>query len=155
MSNVLEGGCFCKTVRYRLTSAPMIVHCCHCLNCQSQTGSAFAINAIIETDRIEMLCGEPAVTELQSGGGGPHDVYRCPDCLTAVWSDYGRRPGLRFVRVGTLDDPSALPPDVHIFTRSKQPWVGLPENIPTFEVFYEPKQVWSAESRERRRAATR
>ncbi len=132
----------------------MIVHCCHCLNCQSQTGSAFVINALIETDRIQLLGGEPAVTELESGGGGPHDVYRCPDCLTAVWSDYGRRSGLRFVRVGTLDDPTTLSPDVHIFTRSKQPWVGLPENIPAFEVFYEPQQVWSAESRERRRVAT-
>ena len=155
MSDSFEGGCFCKAVRYRLTSLPMIVHCCHCLNCQSQTGSAFAINALVETDRIELLGGEPAATELQSGGGGPHDVYRCPDCLTAVWSDYGRRPGLRFVRVGTLDDPTTISPDVHIFTRSKQPWVGLPENIPAFEVFYDPKQVWSAESRERRRAATR
>ena len=155
MGDSFEGGCFCKAVRYRLTSLPMIVHCCHCLNCQSQTGSAFVINALIETDRIELLGGEPVGTELQSGGGGPHDVYRCPDCLTAVWSDYGRRPGLRFVRVGTLDDPTTLSPDVHIFTRSKQPWVGLPENIPAFEVFYEPKQVWSAESRERRRVATR
>ena len=155
MNNGPEGGCFCKAVRYKLISAPMIVHCCHCLNCQSQTGSAFVINALIETDRIELLGREPAATELQSGGGGPHDVYRCPDCLTAVWSDYGRRPGLRFVRVGTLDDPTTLPPDVHIFTRSKQPWVGLPKSVPAFEVFYDPKQVWSATSRERRSAATR
>ena len=150
MSTGLEGGCFCKSVRYRLTSDPMFVHCCHCLSCQSQTGSAFVINAIIETDRIELLSGEPVVTELMSGGGGPHDVYRCPDCLVAVWSDYGRRPGLRYVRVGTLDDPTALSPDVHIFTRSKQPWVGLPENVPAFEVFYKMKELWPAESLERR-----
>jgi len=152
MSDSFEGGCFCKALRYRLTSAPMFVHCCHCLNCQSQTGSAFVINALIETERIELLSGKPALTELLSGGGGPHDVYRCPDCLTAVWSDYGRRPGMRFVRVGTLDDPAALSPDVHIFTRSKQPWVGLPENVPAFEVFYDRKQLWPAESLERRRA---
>jgi hypothetical protein len=131
----------------------MFVHCCHCLNCQSQTGSAFVINALIETDRIELLSGEPVVTELVSGGGGPHDVYRCPDCLVAVWSDYGRRPWLRFVRVGTLDDPTALSPDVHIFTRSKQPWIGLPENVPAFEVFYDMKELWPAESLRRRRAA--
>ena len=153
MSGRFEGGCFCKSVRFRLTSEPMFVHCCHCLNCQSQTGSAFVINALIETQRIELLSGEPVVTALQSGGGGPHDVYRCPDCLVAVWSDYGRRPWLRFVRVGTFDDPSALTPDVHIFTRSKQPWVRLPENVPAFEVFYDVDELWPADSLERRRAA--
>jgi len=131
----------------------MFVHCCHCLNCQSQTGSAFVINALIETDRIELLVGEPIVTALRSGGGGPHDIYRCPECLTAVWSDYGRRPWLRFVRVGTLDDPTVLSPDVHIFTRSKQPWVGLPESVPAFEVYYKMKELWPAASLERRHAA--
>jgi len=151
MSDSLEGGCFCKKVRYRLTSAPMFVHCCHCLNCQSQTGSAFVLNALIETSRIELLSGEPMVTELRSGDGGPHDVYRCPDCLVAVWSDYGRRPGLRFVRIGTLDDPKALSPDVHIFTRSKQPWIRLPEDVPAFEVFYDLDELWPAEALERRR----
>jgi hypothetical protein len=124
----------------------MFVHCCHCLNCQSQTGSAFVINAIIETERIEQLSGETVVTELQAGDGRPHDIYRCPDCLCAVWSDYGRRPGVRCVRVGTLDDPTALAPDVHIFTRSKQPWVRLPDGIPAFEVLYDAKQLWPAAS---------
>ena len=133
----------------------MFVHCCHCLNCQSQTGSAFVINAIIETKRIELLSGEPIVTQLESGDGSPHDIYRCPECLCAVWSDYGRRPELRFVRVGTLDEPTAISPDVHIYTRSKQPWVRLPDDIPAFETFYDVKRVWSAESLQRRRAAVR
>lgn len=153
MSESFSGGCFCKAVRYRLTSEPLFVHCCHCLNCQSQTGSAFVINAIIETDRIEIRSGEPVVTELQSGDGGHHDVYRCPDCLCAVWSDYGRKPYRRFVRVGTLDDPTALSPDVHIFTRSKQPWVRLPDDVPAFEVFYDVPKLWPPESLERAKAA--
>ena len=153
MSESLEGGCFCKAVRYRLTSKPMIVHCCHCRNCQAQTGSAFVINALIETDRIELSSGEPEITTIETGGGKPHDVYRCPACQTAVWSDYGRRAGVRFVRVGTLDDPAALPPDVHIFTRSKLPWVGLPGCVPSFEVFYKTEELWPAASLERRRAA--
>jgi len=153
MSSRLEGGCFCGKVRYRLTSAPMFVHCCHCRNCQNQTGSAFVLNAIIETDRIELLAGRPEVGTVESGGGRPHDIYRCPDCRVAVWSDYGRRPGLRFVRVGTLDDPAALPPDVHIFTRSKLPWVGLPENVPAYAVYYETDKLWPPESLARRRAA--
>jgi hypothetical protein len=149
----LEGGCACGEVRYRLTSAPMFNHCCHCLDCQRQTGSAFVLNALIETDRIEILKGAPEPTEMPTDSGRPHDVWRCPKCLTALWSDYGRRPALRFVRIGTLDDPSALEPDVHIFTRSKQPWIGLPADTPAFEIYYDTKTLWPAEALERRKAA--
>ena len=148
-----EGGCACGELRFRLTSRPMFVHCCHCLDCQRQTGSAFVLNALIETDRIEVLAGKPSPVPVPTDSGGPHDVYRCPTCQTAVWSDYGRRPGLRFVRVGTLGAPSALAPDVHIFTRSKQPWVGLPAEVPAFEVYYDTESLWPAESMARRRAA--
>jgi hypothetical protein len=148
-----EGGCACGEVRYRLASRPMFVHCCHCLDCQRQTGSAFVLNALIETDRIEQLAGEPRPISMPTDSGGPHDIYRCPKCLTAVWSDSGRRPAMRFLRVGTLDTPSALSPDVHIFTRSKLPWVGLPAETPQFEVYYEMSKLWPAESLARRRAA--
>ena len=148
----LEGGCSCGAVRYRLTSAPLFVHCCHCLDCQRQTGSAFVINALIETDRIERLSGEPEAVSMPTESGRPHDIYRCPKCLTAVWSDYGRRPALRFVRVGTLDEPSALAPDVHIFTRTKLPWLRLPEDVPAVEVYYDMQKLWPAESLARRQA---
>ena len=148
-----DGRCACGEVRYRLTSRPMFVHCCHCLDCQRQTGSAFVLNALIETDRIEMLAGEPAAVPVPTDSGGPHDVYRCRTCQTALWRDYGRRPGMRFVRVGTLEDPAAIPPDVHIFTRSKQPWVGLPPDVPAFAVYYDTKTLWPAEALARRRAA--
>jgi hypothetical protein len=107
-------------------SEPMFVHCCHCRDCQRQTGSAFVLNALIETDRISVLSGHPEAVAVPTESGHPHDIHRCPDCRIALWSDYGRRPKLRFVRVGTLDDPTLLPPDVHIFTRSKLPWVRLP-----------------------------
>jgi hypothetical protein len=152
MSDLLEGGCACGAVRYRLTSAPMFVHCCHCLDCQRQTGSAFVLNALIETDRIALLSGDPQPIAVPTDSGRPHDIWRCPACHTALWSDYGRRQALRFVRVGTLDDPTALQPDVHIFTRSKQPWVALPEGVPAFEVYYSTKDLWPAASLERRRA---
>src|SRR5262245_5467100 len=115
MTETFEGGCACGEVRYRLASRPMFVNCCHCKDCQRQNASAFAINALIETDRIEMLSGEPRPTRMPTDSGRPHDVYRCPACQTALWSDYGGRPWVRFVRVGTLDEPSALPPDAHIF----------------------------------------
>ncbi|HEX3667412.1 MAG TPA: GFA family protein [Rhizomicrobium sp.] len=147
-----EGGCACGAVRYRLASRPMFVHCCHCRDCQRQTGSAFVINAIIESARIELLSGAPEPVGVPTDSGRPHDVYRCPDCRTALWSDYGGRPQLRFVRVGTLDEPHALRPDVHIFTRSKLPWVGLPADTPAYEIYYDMKSLWPAESLTRRKA---
>ncbi len=152
MTGGLVGGCSCGAVRYRLTTAPMFVHCCHCRDCQRQTGSAFVINALIETDRIERLAGEPDPVLVPTDSGRPHEIHRCPNCRIAVWSDYGRRPALRFVRVATLDDASAIRPDVHIFTRSKLPWVRLPDGVPAFEVYYDLKTLWPAESQERRRA---
>ena len=152
MSVSLEGGCSCGAVRYRLTSAPMFVHCCHCLDCQRQTGSAFVINALIETDRIEQLSGEPEAVSMPTDSGRPHDIYRCPKCRIAVWSDYGRRRAIRFLRVGTLEKPSALSPDVHIFTRSKLPWLRLPEGVPAVEVYYDMQKLWPAESLARREA---
>jgi hypothetical protein len=152
MSTSLEGRCACGAVRYRLTSAPMFVHCCHCLDCQRQTGSAFVLNAIIETERIVLGAGDPQPVPVPTDSGRPHEIYRCPACQTAMWSDYGRRPNYRFVRIGTLNDPTALAPDAHIFTRSKQPWVRLPEGARAFEVFYELEQEWPAESLARRRA---
>jgi hypothetical protein len=153
MSKTFEGGCACGAVRYRLTSPPMFVHCCHCKDCQRQTGSAFVLNALIETDRIDLLSGKPEPVRVPTDSGRPHDIYRCPKCQIALWSDYGGRPRLRFVRVGTLDEPQAMPPDVHIFTRSKQPWVTLPEGVPAFEVYYDSKSLWPAEALARRNAA--
>jgi hypothetical protein len=153
MADMLEGGCACGAVRYRLDAAPMFVHCCHCRDCQRQTGSAFALNAIIETDRIAVLKGEPEAVAVPTDSGSPHDIHRCPACRTAVWSDYGRRGFWRFVRVGTLDNPAALAPDVHIYTRSKLPWVALPEGVPAFEVYYDRKLLWPAEAQARLRAA--
>lgn len=152
----LEGGCACGAVRYRLRSAPMFVHCCHCTSCQTETGSAFALNALIESDRVETLAGapEPLMTPSESGRG--QQVWRCPACRGAVWSNYGgAKDLLRFVRVGTLDRPGALPPDIHIYTRSKLPWVQLPEGALAAEAYYDSKALWPAASLERRAALFR
>jgi hypothetical protein len=146
------GRCACGAVRYRLLSPPLFVHCCHCLDCQRQTGSAFVLNALIEADRVALLSGAPVAITVPTDSGLPHDIYRCPTCQVALWSTYGGRRQLRFVRVGTLDDPAALKPDVHIYTRSKQPWVVLPENVPAFPAYYDSKTVWPAESLSRRAA---
>jgi hypothetical protein len=152
MSDKLEGGCACGAVRYRMTGPPMFVHCCHCRDCQRQTGSAFVLNALIETARVEIAGTEPRRFEMPTDSGRPHGIYRCPTCGTAVWSEYGGLAKLRFVRVGTLDDPQALAPDVHIYTRSKQPWLKLPEGVPAFEAYYDSKTLWPEASLARRRA---
>lgn len=146
-----EGGCSCGEVRFRLTSDPLFVHCCHCLNCQRQTGSAFVINLLIETDRVELLAGETQPVDVPRDDGSAQTIFRCPSCQVAVFSQYGH-PGFRFVRAGTLDDPAGVSPDVHIFTRSKVSWVTLPEAVPAFEVYYDSKALWPPESLERRAA---
>ena len=146
------GGCACGAVRFALKSEPMVVHCCHCKDCQRQTGSAFVINALIEADRVEELCGETKPSRMPTDSGKPHDIFRCTQCGTAVWANYGGMSALRFVRVGTLDDPTALEPNVHIYVRSKQPWVRLPDGVPAFDAYYKSKTVWRPESLARRRA---
>lgn len=150
----LEGGCACGEVRYRLTSAPMFVNCCHCTSCQTETGSAFVINAMIEADRVSLLRGAPEAVLTPSESGSGQTVWRCPICQVALWSNYaGAGPGVHFVRVGTLDDSAACPPDAHIFTRSKLPWVILPEGAPVFDIFYDPAIQWSADTQARMAAA--
>ena len=153
MTDRLDGGCACDRVRYRMGAKPMFVHCCHCKDCQRQTGTAFVLNALIEADRVELLSGAPTPTTMPTESGRPHIVFRCADCGTAVWSEYGGLTRLRFVRVGTLDDPTALPPDVHIYTHSKLPWIALPADVPAFEAYYSAREVWPAESLDRRKAA--
>jgi hypothetical protein len=143
-----EGGCACGEVRYRLTSDPLFTHCCHCLNCQRQTGSAFVINLLIEADRVDLLAGVPQRVDVPRDDGRTQRIYRCPTCQVAVYSDYGR-PEVLFVRGGTLDQPSGVTPDVHIFTKSKLGWVTLPDSVPAFEVYYDSKVLWPAASLER------
>ena len=148
-----DGGCTCRQVRFRLTSKPLFVHCCHCSWCQRETGSAFALNAMIEADRVQLLQGEVEVIETPSQSGKGQRISRCPTCKIAVWSNYsGAGDAVRFVRVGTLDEPSRLPPAIHIFTTSKQPWVVLPAGTPAEAEYYRASERWSPESLERRAA---
>jgi hypothetical protein len=151
---IREGGCSCGGVRYRLTSDPLFVNCCHCLNCQRQTGSAFVINVLIELDRVEIVVGEPQLVEVPRDDGSAQEIFRCPRCQTALYSRYSH-PVVAFVRAGTLDEPASVSPDAHIFTRSKLPWVTLPESVPSFEVDYDSDALWPAESLERVRALRR
>lgn len=149
----LEGGCSCRAVRYRMTTRPLFVHCCHCRWCQRETGSAFALNAMVEAERVQLLQGEieRVVTPSESGKG--QKIVRCAHCRVALWSHYaGAGDAVCFVRVGTLDAPDHLPPDIHIFTTSKQPWVLLPPDTPAVAGYYRRAEHWPAESLERARA---
>ena len=149
----LDGGCDCGRVRYRLASRPLFVHCCHCRWCQRESGAAFALNALIESERLVHLREEPQIIDTPSQSGRGQRIARCPHCRIALWSHYcGAGPILRFARVGTLDTPDVLRPDIHIFTASKQPWVLLPEGTPAVREFYDPKAYWPPESLERRQA---
>ncbi|MGH8128060.1 MAG: GFA family protein [Gammaproteobacteria bacterium] len=152
-AQTFDGGCTCGAVRYRMTSPPMFVHCCHCRWCQRETGTAFALNAMIEADRVTLLQGTPDIANTPSLSGKGQKIARCPTCRIALWSNYaGAGDALRFIRVGTLDEPDRVPPDIHIFTASKQPWVVLPPDTPAVEEFYDRRQYWPSESLERRRA---
>ena len=148
-----EGGCTCRAVRYRMTSDPLFVNCCHCRWCQRETGASFALNAMIEADRVVLLRGTPEVINTPSNSGKGQKITRCPTCRIALWSNYaGAGDAVRFVRVGTLDEPDRLPPDIHIYTESKQPWVRLPDGARAVPQYYNRNEVWSAAALERRRA---
>ena len=149
-----EGGCTCREVRYRMTSAPMFVHCCHCRWCQRETGASYALNALIEADRVVLLSGEVEVIDTPSNSGKGQKIARCSTCRVAVWSSYaGSGDAVRFVRVGTLDEPGRLKPDIHIYTSSRQPWVVLSEDVPVVAEYYDRSARWPKESLARREAA--
>jgi hypothetical protein len=152
-ATLFDGGCTCRALRYRLVGRPLFVHCCHCRWCQRETGASFALNALIEADRVELLQGEVVVVDTPSSSGRGQRIARCPSCHVALWSNYGGGgDAVRFVRVGTLDEPDRLPPDVHIFTASKQPWVVLAPGTPAVPEYYKASELWPKESLERRAA---
>lgn len=149
----MEGGCTCRNVRYQLSGKPMIVHACHCRWCQRETGTAHALNAVYEADRVVHTAAEPEIIVTPSASGKGQSIGRCPACKVAVWSNYpGAGPLARYVRVGSLDQPDTCPPDIHIFTSTKQPWVTLPQDAKVVPEFYDPAQVWSPDARARWRS---
>lgn len=151
----VDGGCACAAVRFRVETAPLFVHCCHCRWCQRETGSAYAINAMIESTRVHVIAGEPVTIHTPSESGKGQDIVRCPECQVAVWSHFaGAGPAISFVRVGTLDNPDACPPDVHIFTESSQGWIDPGDGVPVFPRFYKRAELWPQSSLDRIRALT-
>ena len=149
-SNIHQGGCACGKARYQVTGTPLFVHCCHCSCCQQQSGSAFAINAMIEADRVELVSGETEVVQTPTPSGRGQNITRCAECKNALWSNYGGAgDAMRFVRVGTLASPDVFPPDIHIYTSTKQDWVQLSGPVPVVEEYYNSAEYWPVESLER------
>jgi len=149
----LSGGCDCTHIRYQLESNPLFVHCCHCRWCQRETGASFALNALIEANRVTLLGNDPEIVKTPTASGKGQMIARCPKCRIAVWSNYsGSGQSIRFVRVGTLDVPDCLPPDIHIYTGSKQPWVLLSPDTPAVTEYYDLERYWPSESLVRRNA---
>ena len=148
-----EGGCACGEVRYRMNREPLFVNCCHCSWCQRETGASFALNAILESSELQLLKGEPKHIDTPSESGKGQVIVRCPNCNVAVWSHYaGSGDKLSTVRSGTLDQPGLVRPGAHIFTESKQEWLELPEGVPVFEQYYDPRKIWPSASQERFKA---
>lgn len=148
------GGCACARVRYELRATPMFTHCCHCRWCQRETGSAFVINALVETASIAIIAGAPTPVDTPSESGRGQKIVRCPNCQVALWSFYtGIGPKVAFLRAGCLDNPDRIRPDIHIFTASRQPWVTLNDDIPIKEEYYRRSEEWPAEALERLRIA--
>lgn len=151
MTYPIEGGCTCRAVRYRMTDSPLFVHCCHCTWCQRETGTAFALNALIEAEKVVVLSGEPEMIHTPSASGDGQEIVRCPDCKVALWSHYGGNLLAKFVRVGTLDEPNHCPPDIHIFTSTRQDWVVLdPAGAPAVPEYYQRSKYWPEASLRRR-----
>ncbi len=153
VERTLEGGCICGAVRYKVQAPAMIVHCCHCSWCQREAGSAFVINGLIERDRIDLSQGELAHCQIPTASGKGQRVARCGECHTALWSHYafaGIGEKVAFLRVGTLDDPSTMPPDVHIFTAHQPPWLTVQGKA--FKGYYRSRDVWSEAGLARKRA---
>lgn len=146
------GRCACGQVSYVAQGAPIIVHCCHCTYCQRESGSAFALNYLIEAEAVT-LEGEVETVLTPSASGRGQAILRCPRCHVAVSSHYSMGPAVHFLRVGTMDDKDGIAPGVHIYTSTRQAWVMLDPAVPAFADFYDPKAFWGEETLARVRRA--
>jgi hypothetical protein len=152
-ARTFPGGCVCGATRFALKAAPLFVHCCHCRDCQRQSGAPFIVNAMIEAVKIAVTKGDPLAVAVPSSSSSAHHVFRCPDCASPLWSRYGVRAPMRYVRAAALDTPEQFPPQAHIFVRSKAPWLAIDDTIPAYQRWYDRAKLWPAPSLERLAAA--
>ncbi len=150
MDRILEGGCQCGDIRYRVAGAPLTFYACHCTECQKQSASAFGLSLWVRRSDFELVSGAPKVFERPTDSGNTMRCAFCPDCGTRLHHALRDETEIYSLKGGSLDDLSGLTPVGHIWVRSKQPWVDLAalpgdlvfETEPAdFEVL---KQAWKA-----------
>jgi hypothetical protein len=149
IEDLIDGGCACGAVRYRLLKPPLFVHCCHCTRCQRESGTAYVAHGMIERANLEWD-GEVTAVRLPTDSKTRHEIVHCAACLTPLWGQHGRQPSVMvYLKVGTFDAPERCPPNAHIFVRSKLAWVAINPDIPQFARYYNAAKVWPQESLER------
>ena len=126
------GGCLCGAVRYTCSEAPLTAYHCHCRDCQKASGSAFATCLLMKESAVRLTSGEPRQFEVETDSGNRLTRLFCGNCGSQLFSKISQYPKLRVVKAGTLDDPSWLKPERHIWTSSMQPWLGLDDQLPCF-----------------------
>ena len=128
MNPPYTGQCLCGAVQYKVNEGPLVVYACHCTDCQKRSGSAFGLSMWVHRNAIEVTKGEATLQTLKHSDGRPRFVRICAECGTRLWSEPAKRQELAVIRPGTLNDTSSLRPAAHIWTRSAQPWVVIPED---------------------------
>jgi hypothetical protein len=133
MTEELNGGCLCGSVRFRTTQAPLRTLACHCKFCQRVTGSAYFAESMFPTSAVQFNTGKlNSYEHLSDGSGKKVFVHFCPDCGTTVSLTFERWPDIRGIARGCYDDPDAVTVSSHIWTRSAQTGTALPEGVECF-----------------------
>ena len=141
----LKGGCICGQVKYYITEKPLFTQACHCKDCKVLTGSSYVVNSSVLENTL-IVEGEVSSTELKAGSGASYKTYFCTKCGNYVYADYDSAVGRLTVRTKTLDNSEKFPPQVHIFTKDKDPWLNLSEDVICFKEMYDQKKTWPEES---------
>ena len=133
MSNVV-GGCLCGSVRYESEAEAVLTAVCHCRDCQKQTSSAFSVLVALPKGSLRTEGQALASVETVGDDTGLPIIRRfCPKCGSAIMSEIAATPELEWLKAGTLDDPSWLRPQLHMWSDSAQPWVSIDDTIPAYE----------------------
>ena len=141
----LTGGCICGQVKYQIIDKPLFTQACHCKDCKVLTGSSYVVNSSILENTL-IVEGEVSSTELKAGSGASYKTYFCTKCGNYVYADYDSAVGRLTVRTKTLDNSEKFPPQVHIFTKDKDPWLNLSEDVICFKEMYDQKKTWPEDS---------